>query len=203
MIIEKITVGQLGTNCYLFGNRKTKEILIIDPGAEFNKIRNKIEVNNLKPVKIILTHSHYDHIQAAPELRELYQIPIAIHRLDKPNLADSQKNFSSLFGEQISFASDIILEEEDMLFSDNHELRVIHTPGHSEGSIILAGDGFIFSGDLIFKMGIGRTDLPGGNQNEIINSLKKLKKFPDETIIYPGHGPNTDLKKEKRILDNF
>lgn len=199
MIIKKIVVGELMTNCYLLGCKQTKAIAIIDPGAESEKIIKEIDKANLKPKFIILTHGHGDHIGAINGLKKKYNIPVYIHENDKELLENSYLNFSAfMFGKETSIIADKKLKDNDTIVLGNFKIKVLHTPGHTPGSIVLKCNNILFSGDTLFQNGIGRTDLPGGSYDKIINSIKtKILSLPDDTIVYPGHGPETNVIEEK------
>ena len=173
MKIEKVIVGPIETNCYILN--KNNHILIIDPGDEFNKISSKI--NNYIVDGIIITHYHFDHIGALEELKNKYQTKV----YDYSNLNEGVNKIG------------------DFTFN------VLYTPGHKEDliTIIFNEEKVMFVGDFIFKNSIGRTDLPGGNMNEMIKSINKIKEYSDNFIIYPGHGPSTTLKAEKRYNPFF
>jgi hydroxyacylglutathione hydrolase len=181
MKIEKIVVGPLSTNCYLVFS--DKEAIIIDPGDEAEKILKVIEKIKVKPKYIVLTHYHFDHVLAVEELREKTKAEVLIH--------EAEKKF-------IDFKVDKFLKEGDKIKIDNYSLRVIHTPGHSKGSICLLGKNEIFVGDLIFKNGYGRTDLPGGSNKDLERSLKRIYKLIKKgMVIYPGH------QEEFKFEDNL
>jgi len=169
MQIHKIPVGSYQANCYLVADGATKETIIIDPGDEAGKIIDAIEKNNLKPKQIVLTHSHFDHTGAVEETKSKYQIPMIEVGLQ-----------SLKIGETI--------------------LEIIKTPGHTEDSICIVyeKEKVIFTGDTLFKNSIGRTDLEGGDYEQIKKSLQHLVQYPDDFKVYPGHGPNTTIGEEKR-----
>jgi glyoxylase-like metal-dependent hydrolase (beta-lactamase superfamily II) len=205
MFVKTIPVGELETNCYVvaLSDAPDSPAIIIDPGAESEKIKLFLDKSCLKPIKIVLTHSHYDHIGGAKKLRDALKIQIAIHALDAPFLENPMANFSAMFGEECSFSADELLNDGDKIQLGDLILEIIHTPGHTEGGIsIKAGSDPVrlFCGDLIFKMGIGRTDFPGGNYEVLVNSIKRLLDFPNDTILYPGHGPKTTLASERGFL---
>ncbi len=195
MLIKKIVVGPLESNCYLAGDESTKEIFIIDPGGDYKSIKNVIDKNSLKPKAVINTHGHGDHIGANEE----FGIPVWIHCLDADFLIDSSKNLSGAFGFFLKTKSaSRLLEDGDMLNIGKYSLEVIHTPGHTPGSICLKAVGVIFTGDTLFCQGIGRTDFAYGSEKDIINSIKeKLFTLDDGYIIYPGHGPSSTIGNEK------
>lgn len=173
MEIKKLVVGPLMTNCYLISSQG--ETIIIDPGDEAEKILREIKKNKVK--YIILTHYHFDHVSASQEIKEKTGALILVHQ--------KEKDFFDL--EKIKI--DKFLKEGEEIKIGQESLKVIHTPGHSKGSICLLGKNELFSGDTIFENGYGRTDLAGGSEKDLKNSLQKLEKLlPKGIIIYPGHG---------------
>ena len=195
MIIKTIVVGMLETNCYIVGDDSSKDVFIIDPGADFKKIKNIIDTDGLKPKAIINTHGHGDHIGANAR----FDLPLWIHRLDAGFLEDPSKNLSITFGRQmIPYSADRCLEDGDILKIGRYSLKVIHTPGHTPGGICLQGDGVVFTGDTLFCGGIGRTDFQYGSEEDIIRSIKeKLLVLDDKYVVYPGHGPSSTIGREK------
>jgi glyoxylase-like metal-dependent hydrolase (beta-lactamase superfamily II) len=195
VLIKKIVVGPLESNCYLAGDEGTKEIFIIDPGADYNRIKGIIDKQGLKPKAVINTHGHGDHIGANKE----FGAPVWIHHLDADFLTDPSKNLSGAFGFLLKTKkASRLLEDRDILDIGKYKLEVIHTPGHTPGSISLKGEGVIFTGDTLFCQGIGRTDFAYGSEEDIMRSIKeKLFTLEDDCIIYPGHGPSSTIGKEK------
>jgi glyoxylase-like metal-dependent hydrolase (beta-lactamase superfamily II) len=199
MKCEILVVGPLETNCYFVYSEETRECVIFDPGAEPGKIIQAIAFNNLNPVALVNTHGHIDHIGANREIKERFNIPLSIHRADSPMLRGAhQLEMALLLGASESPEPDAYLQEGDEVdFGEDH-LKVIHTPGHSPGSLSFLGDGFLLSGDTLFWGGVGRTDLPGGSWGELEASIRsKIFTLPDETIVFPGHGPRTFVRQEK------
>ncbi|MDP2921791.1 MAG: MBL fold metallo-hydrolase [Candidatus Omnitrophota bacterium] len=196
MLIETIVAGPLETNCYLAGDEDTKEIFIIDPGGDFQKIKAVIDKSCLKPKAVINTHGHGDHIGANKE----FGIPVWIHSLDADFLTDPSKNLSGAFGFLLKTRpASKILKHGDILNIGRYTLEVIHTPGHTPGSICLKGDKVIFTGDTLFCEGFGRTDFAYGSEEDIMLSIKeKLFTLDDSFIIYPGHGPESTIGNEKK-----
>jgi len=202
MFLKRLIVGALETNCYLIACKKTKKAAVIDPGGEeeVDLILNLLQKNNFNLKYIINTHGHIDHIIGNNLLKAKTEALLLIHRLDADMLGDANKNFSSFMGKEIcSPHADKFLEEGDEISLGTLNLIVIHTPGHTPGGISLVSNIIVFTGDTLFAGGIGRTDLPGGSYHNLIKSIKeKLLILGDDKIIYPGHGPNSTIGKERR-----
>ena len=199
--IRTYPLGPLQTNCYIVSN-KNKDCLIFDPGEEGIKLIKEIKKFQLKPIAIILTHAHFDHIGAVDMVRDEFSIPVYIHRAEKDWLTNPLKNGSSRFNELPNIAgrpADVLIEEEDKLEIGPFTFQVIHTPGHSPGSLTFwfDQDSFAIVGDTLFQGSIGRTDLPNGNEKELMESIhQKLLTLPEHTICYPGHGYSTTPEEE-------
>lgn len=200
MRISKIKLDFLDTNCYIIETQKLS--FIIDPGSDFEKINNFLLSNNIIPNFIINTHCHFDHIGAVIPLIEFYNTPFYIHEKEEEILNDSSKNLSSFFnGNELSFKTYKLIKGEIIIDFLLSKIDIFHMPGHSPGSIVIKYENFLFTGDVIFKGNIGRTDLPGGDKNLMKLSLKKLKSFDENLLIFPGHGPESTLKEE--IENNY
>lgn len=199
MHYEIVIVGALETNCYLAYCEETLECAVIDPGAEPNKIFRLITEKNLKPVLIINTHGHIDHIGANQDIKDRFNIPLSIFPTDSPMLENVHNSEMSFFLDaRDSPPADMFLKDQEKIRIGKGHLKVIHTPGHSPGSVSLLGNGFLFSGDTLFSGGVGRTDLPGGSWKDLESSIKdKILVLPPETIVLPGHGPSTTVEQEK------
>lgn len=195
MLIKTIVVGMMEVNCYIVGDDSSKDVFIIDPGGDYKKIKKLIDAGGLKVQSVINTHGHGDHIAADGE----FGAPVWIHRLDAEFLLDPSKNLSDSFGFSLKTKSaSRLLEDGDILNIGKHTLEVIHTPGHTPGSICLKGSGIIFTGDTLFCSGIGRTDIPYASEDDIMRSIKeKLLTLDDNYVIYPGHGPSSTIGNEK------
>jgi len=199
MILKKVVVGPLAANCYIVGSEFNKEGMIIDPGDEAEVILRDVKDLGLEIRSIVLTHGHIDHIGALKEVKEATGAEVAIHT-DEANSLQEQP-LSTLFG--LSYPTplppDRLLQDGDSLDIGDLHFWVLHTPGHSPGGICLLGEGVVFSGDTLFNYGIGRTDLPGGNSSQLMDSIHtKLMTLPDNTAVYPGHGPETTIGTERR-----
>lgn len=199
MKYELVIVGALETNCYLVYCEKTLACAVVDPGAEPQKIFLEITRKSLKPIILINTHGHIDHIGANLDIKEKFDVPLCIHSLDSPMLKSVlQSEMGFFLGAKDSPAPDKFLEDGEAITIGLCTLKVIHTPGHSPGSISLLFDKFLLSGDSLFFGGVGRTDLPGGSWEELESSIRdKILILPEETIVLPGHGPYTTVEQEK------
>lgn len=202
MKIKTLSLGPLGTNGYIVSSGE--ECLIFDPGAEPKRIESFLKENSLKPLAILLTHAHFDHIGAVDYLRKAYSIDVYLHEEETDLLTDAEKNRSKVyFGEEGAVQStkqDHFLTAGSMTVGPFH-FEAVHTPGHSPGSIsfIFHEEKFVISGDVLFQQGIGRTDIPGGNLEQLMKSIfTKLYTLDDEFVVYPGHGPKTTIGFEKR-----
>ena len=199
MNYQLVVVGPLETNCYLFFCPESLECAIIDPGAEAERIFPLITSLELKPVIILNTHGHVDHTGANVEIKERYKVPIAMHSADLPFLEESlQLEFGLLLGARPTPRPDRLLSDGDRIKIGQLDLQVIHTPGHSPGSVCFYTPGLLFSGDTLFCGGLGRTDLPGGSWKDLAASLRsRILTYPEETLVLPGHGPQTTIGEEK------
>ncbi len=193
-----VVVGPLDTNCYLVYCQETLECAVIDPGAEAERIFPLIVEFELKPVVILNTHGHIDHIGANKDVKDKFDVPLCIHSLDSLLLEKIQEFELSFFlGAKESPPADRLLKDGETIQFGKSSLRVVHTPGHTPGSVSLLGDGILFSGDTLFFGGVGRTDLPGGSTKDLEKSIKeKILTLPPDTIVLPGHGPLTSVGEE-------
>lgn len=201
--IVQMTVGELAENCYLFINAQTKEGFIVDPGDEASRISVRVGHEQMKPTAILLTHGHFDHFLAADELAKRYEIPVYIHEEDASLLQDPNDNLSlPFFGIRATLKADKTFTEGDILSLCGYDFKVIHTPGHTRGSVCFYQKelGICFSGDTLFCESLGRTDFPGGNVKDIVASIckKLLLALPEDTVVYPGHNEQTTIKHEKK-----
>ena len=200
MEVIRIPAGIYAANCYLVYDEDTKEGIVIDPGGDVDDIIAQIDKLYLKIKYIVLTHGHGDHIAGVEGLKSYTKADIAVHKDDKALVKDGSKNLSSMMATgTVEFDPDILLNEDDIIKFGNLEAHVIHTPGHTPGGISLKIENALFTGDTLFAGSIGRTDFEYGSFEDIMNSIKnKLLEFPEETRVYPGHGPATTLKMEKQ-----
>ncbi len=200
MIINNIVVGPLEVNCYILGCEDTKEAAIIDPGDNADEIIKVLEKADLKPVYIINTHAHFDHIGSVSAVQEHYNIDFLLHEEDL-FLVNNTSTQAKAFGFDPIPKPDVnkFVNDGDKISLGNKVIDVIHTPGHSPGCVCYLIDNNVFVGDTLFAGSIGRSDLPGGSHETLINSIKeKLFPLEDSTIVYPGHGPSTTIDAEKK-----
>ena len=198
MILRKLVVGELATNCYIVGSETTKEGMIIDPADEASQILKSVKAADLKVKYIVLTHGHPDHFAALAELKKATGAQVLVHREDAEILELPPMVFFGATFPQPPPA-DRQLEDGETIELGDLKLRVIHTPGHTPGGICLLANNVLFSGDTLFNNGIGRYDLPGGNLEKLMDSLhRRVLTLPEKTVVYPGHGPETTIGEEKR-----
>lgn len=197
MEIKTVVAGDCGTNCYLLSGEDFA--IIIDPGARDVRISDFAHQNLQKPNKaILLTHCHFDHIGAVNTIKSIWNCPVIIGEQEIEGLKNPNINFSVFWGDEvISIIADKGVAEGDILKIGSFEARVLHTPGHTAGSVCYLIENILFSGDTLFNMSIGRTDLPTGSYATEIASLKRLLALDENTTVYSGHGPETTILYEK------
>lgn len=199
MLLRRMEVGTFAANCYLIACGETRQAAIIDPGAEASNIAAMVLRENVEVKYIINTHGHIDHVGANEELRQKLGVPVLIHENDGDMCKKPHASLSVFVGKVRLAEPDRLLKGGDKVAVGNLEIEVIETPGHTKGSVTLLAGGALFTGDTLFAGSIGRTDLPGGSFRDIISSIKdKLLIFPDETPVYPGHGPESTIGEEKQ-----
>lgn len=194
MKIETFPLGVYQANCYLVS--QADEYLIIDPGSKPDFLISKIPAAS-KVLAVLLTHGHFDHFAAAEDLAKHYNVDIYVHAEDEELLNDAQKNYSD--HRNVTCLQHVYPFDKPYLQLGSFKINVFHTPGHSPGSVSYLIDRHLFTGDLLFKNSIGRTDLYRGNSHEIMESLKFICSLDGDIAVYPGHGALTSLKSEKAL----
>jgi len=198
LIVRKLVVGPYASNCYIVGSEKTKEGMIIDPGANAKEIMRTVEKVGLKINLIVLTHRHPDHVGAAAQVKEATKADMASHAECAKYLPQSP---SYVYEPPYKGAPkpERILNEGDSIDIGDLHFKVLHTPGHTPCGISIVGEGHVFTGDTLFNYGIGRYDLIDGDYDSLINGIKtRLLTLPPETIVHPGHGPDSTIATEIR-----
>lgn len=199
LYVKGLVVSPYGTNCYVVG-AGGGQVIVIDPGGDPGVILRLIESEALTVTAIVDTHGHGDHIGANADLKARFGCPVMIHEADAEFLTDPMLNLSAWLGEDtvVSPTADRLLQDGDDIAVGPVTFRVIHTGGHTPGGICLYTEGHLFAGDTLFAGSIGRTDFPGGSMEQLITGIReKLLVLPDDTIVYPGHGPTTSIGTEK------
>jgi glyoxylase-like metal-dependent hydrolase (beta-lactamase superfamily II) len=202
MYIKRLPLGDVEANCYIICDEETKVGAVVDVGGFNDLFLQEIKTAGIEELKYILcTHGHFDHIAGVKRLKELYpEAEVVIGEQDAILTEDSDKNVADYFGASFeSFKPDILVKENDQLEIGSKKFRVLETPGHSLGGVcyICDEEKFLFSGDTLFKLTVGRTDLWGGNLNELLDSVEKLMLLSDDYIVYTGHNISTTIGSER------
>jgi hydroxyacylglutathione hydrolase len=197
-LIKKLPGGKLYTNCYIIADDVSKEAAVIDPVGDSREIKRIIEENHLKVKYALLTHGHGDHIGALMDIKEQYNAQIGINPEDEDLLSNAEMNMSLYLSDRkVETKADIYLKDQDVLKLGDKDLVIIHTPGHTKGSVCMLFEKDLITGDTLFANGVGRTDLYGGDYNALMNSIKnKLFTLPKDTNIHPGHGSSSTINDE-------
>ncbi len=202
MIVESFSLGMLMTNAYLLYDEAKKKGIVIDPGEKPDPLLARLKQLEIELEAILLTHAHFDHIAGLNQLRQFSQAPVYLHELEEDWLEDPQKNGSGLWPELPLVScdpADVLLKGGESLSFFGQTFQVIHTPGHSPGSLTYLHQSRMISGDVLFAGSIGRTDLPGGDRDQLFSTLHAhFLNMPDETQVLPGHGPQTTIGDEKK-----
>lgn len=177
MEVKQIRIGQMDNFCYLLYTKKTKHAILIDPGWDVEKVLSEIKKVGVEVGTILCTHSHYDHTTAIPEIKEATGAKVYLHKKERPITQP----------ELVKSVDEWLDKETTLKFENGIKLKVINTPGHSPGGVCYYGDGKVFTGDTLFIDYCGRADLPGSNPVKLYESLKRLRRLPDTTLVYPGH----------------
>lgn len=205
MIIHCIPIGHLDANCYVIGCEETKQAAVIDPGGDTAEVQSYLKDMGLSLQYIFNTHAHMDHCAGNDQLREATGAKLVLHRLEADVLSGPRPYFPPSMGFPTEFKpADRLLEDGDIIEVGKIKLKVLHTPGHTQGGMCLVTDGVVFTGDTLFHGSIGRTDFPTGNYDDIIISIKtKLFTLPDETVVYPGHMDKSTIGFERKYNPFF
>ena len=200
--LKRMVVGPIGTNVFFLINTETNEALIVDPGDEADRIASRLDYEKVKPAAVLLTHGHFDHIEAADELRKLYQIPVYCLDKEVALLEDARANGSRDWGMAITLTPDKTFRAEEETELAGLKFKVLHTPGHTAGSCCyyFPAQKILISGDTLFHGSYGRTDLETGSDRDIVTSVRRLlKELPEDTTVCPGHMDLTFIAFERRF----
>jgi len=205
VILKMLVVGPIQANCFILGCERTSLAAVIDPGGDVDKILMALAKDKLRCVYIINTHGHFDHAGDNKRLKEVTGAQLIIHRADAPMILQQGASGAG-WGMKVdnSPPPDRTVKEGDVITFGDISLKVLHTPGHSAGSISLATDKMVFVGDTLFAGSIGRTDFPGGDYDALIRNVReKIFTLGDDVVVYPGHGPKTTVGREKKTNPFF
>lgn len=205
LVVKNMVLGIIMTNCYIAYDDVVKEAFIVDPADSADEIQLKIIELGVKPVAILLTHGHFDHIGAVDELRDKYKIKVYVYE-DEKDVMTSDANLASMIGKRMSVEADEYLRDLQTIIIGGEKIQVIHTPGHTKGSccFYLPDEKVLFSGDTMFCQSFGRTDFPTGSMSQLISSIKnRLLKLDDDVKVYPGHNEETKIGFERHMYDNY
>ena len=201
LLVHQLSVGPLQVNCFVVACQRTREAMVIDPGDDGPRILQLAESNGYQVKKIVNTHGHFDHIGANQPVKEATGAVLMMHEADLP-LLQNARNHAQAYGLTVSPSPDPdkFLNEGDLFSVGEQSFSIFHVPGHSPGSICLLSDGHLFVGDVLFAGSVGRTDLPGGDFDALVEGVReKLFRLPADTIVHPGHGPDTTIGREKQM----
>lgn len=199
MKLYRMPLGAFATNCYIVVDESNQHCLVVDPGSEGNRLVEFLKEKGLQPEAVILTHGHGDHIGGVQAVVDEFKVPIYINKGDEEYLTNGELNLSSTYGQPVKVTGDVrLIKEADVIRLGDHTFTVIETSGHTPGGVCFYGEGLVLAGDTLFQESIGRTDFPRSSYEDLIDAVRtKLFALPDETVVYPGHGPETTIGHEK------
>lgn len=202
MNVERLVLGALDTNCFLVSDGNGGPLIVVDPAGDDAELLVAI---GTRPVEaVVLTHGHFDHLGAVRSVMTATGALLLVHKADARAITSAEGSGGAMFGfDYTAPAADRTLVDGDVVQVGGLRLAVIHTPGHTPGSICLFGDGHLMSGDTLFAGSVGRTDFPGGDARAMRSSIGRLADLPDETRVYCGHGPDTTIGRERRVNPFF
>lgn len=198
MILKSVQVGMLHTNCYLVGSEKTNECVIFDPGAATQKVLDMIEESGMSVKYIIVTHAHFDHLMSAPFVQDATGAELLIHKIDAPYITPEHVNRRGYIKEE--YKTPVVareLQDGDVITVGDIEIKVMNTPGHTKGSCVFMFEDVMVAGDTLFKDACGRWDLPGGSEDDMMESLRRIHDLDGDFRVLSGHGTPTTLERER------
>lgn len=197
--IQPLVVGMVQTNAYVISNENTKKAIVLDPGDDAERILSHLKSKGLELEAILLTHAHFDHILGVNDILNNKKVPVYAYEPEQELLEDVSLNCSTMIGNPTTISDVTYWKDQTSFEAIGYSIKVIGTPGHTKGSccFYFKENDVLFSGDTLFMESVGRTDLPTGNSTRIMESVKGLMDLPDDTIVYPGHGPATSISYER------
>jgi len=202
MIVKRLAVGPLEANCFIIGDERSGRAIIVDPGDEPDRIMNVVGEKGLSVDYLVCTHAHFDHVGAVPDIKKETGAKIVVHK-DELEIYLAARDMAAFWGYDIEPlpGPDLLVEDGDEIRSGALVFKVLHTPGHSPGSICLFGESVVITGDTLFAGSVGRTDFHGGDMNKLRQSFERLLSLPPDTEVLAGHGPESTIGRERS--ENF